>query len=114
MLEYVLSKVDFSVDIGIYIPPSNLNVNTGKTKGHNNKILVSNTDMKIGSGRAVNRDRKKRPITPPDVPKKKVTSAAQHNPPHNLKMLTEKYSDEKLIITILTARMTCLLTYHFW
>ena len=87
VLEYALSKVDFSIGIGIYILPSNLNVNTGKTKGYNNKILVSNTNMKIGSGRAVNRDRKKLHIFPPDVPKKTVTSAAQHNPPHNLKCL---------------------------
>ena len=29
--------------------PSNLNLNGGKTKGYNNNILVSNTDMKIGS-----------------------------------------------------------------
>ena len=49
VLEYALSKVDFSVGIGIYMPPSNLNLNIGKTKGYNNKILVSNTDVKIGS-----------------------------------------------------------------
>ena len=61
VLEHALPKVDFSVGIGIYIFPSNLNVNTGKTKGYNNKILVSNTDMNIGSGRAVNRDPKKLP-----------------------------------------------------
>ena len=45
--------------------PSNLNLNIGKTKGYNNKILVGNTDMKIGSNRDINRDRKK--LTSPDV-----------------------------------------------
>ena len=49
MLKYALSKVDFSVDIGICMLPSNLNLNIGRTKGYNNEILVSNTDMKIGS-----------------------------------------------------------------
>ena len=39
--------------------PSNLNLSIGKTKGHKNKILVSNTDMKIGSNRDINKDRKK-------------------------------------------------------
>ena len=68
VLEHALSKVDFSVDIGIYMLPSNFNLNIGKTKGYNNKILVSNTDMKIGSNRDINRDHKK--LTPPDVPKK--------------------------------------------
>ena len=66
VLEYVLSKVDFSVGVGIYMLPSNLNLHIGK-KGYNNKILVNNTDMKIGSNRDINRDRKK--LNPSDVPK---------------------------------------------
>ena len=49
--------------------PSNLNLSIGKTKGYNNKILVSNTDMKIGSNRDMNKDRKKLPVISPDVPK---------------------------------------------
>ena len=48
--------------------PSNLNLNIGRTKGYNNRMLVSNTDMKIGSKRDINRDHKK--LTLPDVPKK--------------------------------------------
>ena len=48
VLEHALSKVDFSVGIGICMLPSNLNLSIGKTKGYENKILVSNTDMKIG------------------------------------------------------------------
>ena len=56
MLEDALSKADFSVGIGIYMLPSNLNLSIGKTKGYSNKILVSNADMKIGS----NRDNKQR------------------------------------------------------
>ena len=67
MLEHVLSKVDFSVGTGIYMLPSNLILNIGKTKGYNNKILVSNTDMKIGSDRDINKDHEK---LPRDMPKK--------------------------------------------
>ena len=52
-----------SAGIGIYIIRSNLSLNTGRTKGYNNKILVSNTDMKIGSNRDINKDRKKCPST---------------------------------------------------
>ena len=58
-LEHALSKVDFSIGVGIYMLPSNLNLNIGKTKGYNNKILVSNTGMKIGSNRDINSDHKK-------------------------------------------------------
>ena len=82
VLKHALSKVDFSIGIDIYMLPSDLNLNIGKTKGYNNKILVSNTDMKIGSNRDTNRDHKK-------LPKKIVIPVAQHNLPHNLKMLNE-------------------------
>ena len=46
--EHALSKVDFSVRVGIYMLPSNLNLNIAKKEGYNNKILISNTGMKIG------------------------------------------------------------------
>ena len=58
MLEHALSKVDFSVGTGIYMPLSNFNLNTGKKKVYNNKILVSNTDVKIGSNGDINKDLK--------------------------------------------------------
>ena len=67
MLEHAVSKIDFSVGIGIYMFPSNLNLNIGKTKGYNNKILVSNTGMKIGSNKDINRDHKKFPVVKPNV-----------------------------------------------
>ena len=101
VLKHALSKVDVSVSIGIYILPSNFNLNIGKTKEYNNKILVSSTDMKIGSNRNINKDRKKLPVAKPDVPK--------IDPPHNLKMLTEEQNDEKLAITILIGGLVCLL-----
>ena len=72
MLEHALSKVDFSVDTGIYMLPSNLNLSIGKKKGYNNKILVSNTDMKIGSNRDINKDHQK---LPPDVLKIVIPAA---------------------------------------
>ena len=89
MLEHTLSKVDFSLGIGKYILPSNLNLVIGKNEGYNSKILVSNPGMKIGSNKDINKDHKKFPVTQPDV--------AQHDPvgkrrPYNLnlRMLTEK------------------------
>ena len=115
VLEHALSKVYFSVGTGIYMLPSNLNLNIGRTKGYNKKILVNNTDMKIGSNKDINRDHKK--LTPPDVPNT-VIPAARHDPvgttiPHNLKMLTEKHNDEKLAIIHLIVG-TGLTAYHFW
>ena len=94
--------------------PSNLNLSIGRTKGYNNKIIMSNIDMKIGSNRNINRDYKKLP----DVPKRLMTSAVQHDPvvttiPHNLKRLAEKHNDEKLAITLLIVG-TGLIPYPFW
>ena len=105
VLEHALSKVDFSVGIGIYMLPSNLNINIGRTKGYNNKLLVSNTYMEIGSNRDIKKDYKK---LPPDVPRI-VIPAAQHD----LKMLSEKHNDEKLAITFLIVGAR-LIAYHFW
>ena len=59
MLEHVLSKVDFSVGMGIYMLPSNLNLSIGKTKGYNNNVSVTNTGVKIASNRDINKDHKK-------------------------------------------------------
>ena len=65
VLEHALSKIDFSVGIGIYMLPSNLNLAIGKKEGYNSKILVSNTGMKIGSNRYINKDHKKLPVVKP-------------------------------------------------
>ena len=114
VLEHALSKVDFSVGIGIYMLPSNLNLAIGKKEGYNNKILLSNTDRKISSNRDKNRDHKK--WTPPDA-SNTVIPTTRYDPVarailHNLKMLSEKHNDEKLAITamIVGAR---LIAYHF-
>ena len=104
-LEHALSKVHFLVDMGTYMLPSNLNLNIGKTKGYNNKILVSSTDMKIGSNRDINKNHKK---LLPDVPKIVIPVAR-----HDRKMLTEKHNDEKLAITLLIVEAG-LIAYHFW
>ena len=79
VLEHALSKVDFSMGIGIYMIPSNLNLSIGKTKGYNKNILVSNTGMKIGSNRDINKDRKKLTLVKPGLlPKKIAISTKTH------------------------------------
>ena len=52
--------------------PSNLNLAIGKKEGYNDKILVSNTGMKIASNKDVNRDHKKFPVVKPNL--------ARHDP----------------------------------
>ena len=48
--------MDFSIDTGISILPSNLSITIRKTAGGNNKILISSIDMKISSNRNINKD----------------------------------------------------------
>ena len=85
--------------------PNHLNLNIGKKRGYNNKILVSNTDMKIGSNRDIKKDHRKLPL---DVSKIVIPAAR-----HDLKMLTEKHNDEKLAITLLIVGAG-LIAYQFW
>ena len=56
VFEHALSKVDFLIGTSIYILPSDLSLNMGETKGYKNKILVTNTDTKIGSNKDTNKD----------------------------------------------------------
>ena len=67
--------------------------------------------MKIDSNKDINRYHKK--LIPLDEPKKVVIPAVQHDPPHNLKMITRKHNDEKLALKILIVGAG-LLAYHFW
>ena len=46
VLEHSMSKANFSVGTDIYMLPSNINLNVRKTAGYNNKILISNRNMK--------------------------------------------------------------------
>ena len=118
--------------------PSNLNLNIGKTVGYNNKILISNTYMKIGPNKDINKDHKKLPTTSPESGKTKGAApktvkstdkpikdklVAQHDPighkthqvqqTDNQRMLAGKHNDEKLAITILIVGAG-LVAHHFW
>ena len=89
--------------------PSDLNISVGKAKGYSNKILVKNTDMKIGSHKDINKDH--RTVIPPndDMPKIVIPAVRHDNP----KMLTRKHNEEKLVITLLIVGAG-LIAYHFW
>ena len=54
-LSYALSKVDYSVGEGIYMLPSNINLNIRLgTAGYNNEILVSDGMFSLGRNNTVN------------------------------------------------------------
>ena len=112
LLEHALSKVDISVGIDIYMLPSNLNIDIGKKEGYKSKILVSNTGMKIGSNKDINRDHKKFPVVKPDVDRHDPVEG-RRSYKLSLRMLTENHNDEKLAIAILIVGVG-LIAYHFF
>ena len=57
ILEHVLSKMDFSKGTSFYIPPSNLNLSTGKIAGYSKEILISSTETKFGSNKKYKKSR---------------------------------------------------------
>ena len=56
-LSYASSKVGYSVGQGIYMLPSDmdLNIKTG-VAGYNNKILISDTSLNLGINKKINED----------------------------------------------------------
>ena len=54
-LNYASSKVNYSVGQGIYMLPSNMNLNIKSgVEGYNNKILISGTGLNLGMNGEVN------------------------------------------------------------
>ena len=121
VLEHALSKVDFSVGIGIYMLPSNLNLKISSTKGYNNKILISSAGMKIGPNIEINQDKLPEPVkagyVKHDASMKNTDKQPVKKHPmaqdDNSRMFTEKHNDEKLAITFLIVGAG-LIAYHFW
>ena len=48
-MQYARSKVDYVIGEFIYMLPSDMNLQTGKVKNYNNKILISSPSFKIGT-----------------------------------------------------------------
>ena len=68
-LQYARSKVDYVISELIYMLPSDMNLQIGKVKNYNNKILISSPSFKIGTNLKINLDGEK---DKPDVKFKEV------------------------------------------
>ena len=111
VLEHAMSKVDFSVGGGIYMLPSNMNLNINKTQGFNNKILISESSYKLGLNNRLNAIAKqKTAITP-----KQKTATPKKLRPHDreAKISVQNHNNEKIALSLLTAG-TALVIYYFW
>ena len=76
-LQYARSKVDYVIGEFIYMLPSNMNLQIGKVKNYNNKILISSPSFKIGTNLKINLDVKSKEVekvkTEPDAKLKVIT-----------------------------------------
>ena len=53
-VQYARSKVDYVIGEFIYMLPSNMNLQIGKVKDYNNKILISSPSFKMGTNLKIN------------------------------------------------------------
>ena len=110
-LEHAMSKVDFSVEGGIYMLPSNMNLNINKTQGFNNKILISESSYKLGLNNRVNAMAKQKTVIKP----KQKTVTLKKLRPHDreAKISVQNHKDEKIALSLLMTG-TALVIYYFW
>ena len=111
VLEHAMSKVDFSVGGGVYMLPSNMNLNINKTQGFKNNILISESSYKLGLNNKVNVIAKQKTAI---KPKQKTATPKQKTPkklrPHE-KISVQNHNDEKIALSLLMTG-TVLLEYY--
>ena len=110
VLEHAMSKVKFSVGGGIYMLPSNMNLNINKTQGFNNKILISESSYKLGLNNRVNAISKQKTAIK-TTPKQKTATLKKLRP--NEKISFQNHNDEKIALSLLMTG-TALHIYYFW
>ena len=109
VLEHAMSKVDFSVGGGIYMLPSNTNLNINKTQGFNNKILIPESSYKLGLNNRLNAMAKQKTAM---TPKQKTAIKTKKLWAHE-KISVQNHSDEKIALSLLVTG-TALVIYYFW
>ena len=108
VLEHAMSKVDFSVGGGIYMLPSNMNLNINKTQGFNKKILISDSSYKLGFNNKVNAMAKQKTAKTPIQKTATLKKLQSHE-----EILVQNHNDEKLPLSLLMTG-TALVIYYFW
>ena len=120
-LQHAWSKVDYVIGEFIYVLPRNMNLQVGKVKNYNNKILISSPSFKIGTNLKINLvgendkpDVKSKEVemvkTEPDVKPKVITKPnmkSNKELKHDVKMIRTKpdtnkvtYEEEKVALIL--------------
>ena len=88
-LQYARSKVDYVISEFIYMLLSDMNLQIGKVKSYNNKILISSPSFKIGTNLKINLDGEK------DKPDVKFNKEHKQDTKPNIKLNKERKQDVK-------------------
>ena len=109
VLEHAMSKLDFSVGSGVYMLPSNINLNISKTQGFNNNILISESSYKLGLNNKVNVIAKQKTATKPKQ-KTAIKTTPKNLRPHE-KISVQNHNDEKIALSLLMTGSVLLVYY---
>ena len=103
-LQYARSKVDYVIGEFICMLPSDMNLQIGKVRNYNSKILISSPSFKIGTNLKINLNGKK---NEPDVkPNVKTKPNIELNKEHkqdvkpNIKFYKITYEEEKVALVL--------------
>ena len=103
----------FFVGGGIYMLPSNMNLNINKTQGFNNKILISESSYKLGFNNKVNAIAMQKTAIK-TTPKQKTATLKKLRPhDREVKISVQNHNDEKIALSLLMTG-TALVIYYFW
>ena len=98
-LQYAKSKVDFVFGIGLYMTPSNLEMQIGVIEGYNNNIIIATDDQVLGVNPDANLVKLKETVpklegtpTPKSIPEPKEEKPKEEKP----KLLEPKEEKPKL------------------
>ena len=100
-LQYARSKVDYVIGEFIYMIPSDMNLQIGKVKNYNNKILISSPGFKIGTNVKINLDEEKdKPdVKPKNEPDIKSNKERKQDTKPNIEFKKEDKQDVKMMKT---------------
>ena len=84
VLQYAGSKVDFVFGIGLYMAPSDMNLQIGHSVGYNNNIMIASSNQTIGINPSINK------INKSSIALNKNVNAL--NTPDNLATQSDKFS----------------------
>ena len=94
VLRYARSKVDFGIAEDVYMIPSNMLLKIGNIEGYNNKLLIADSNVKIGM---VNIDINQKSIEKEPRPQYDTGKQLPHHEPEGASSKSKNPHDDELL-----------------